>query len=67
MFLCSIALQQTSIWTTDIGVEAHESSNSVIEATLNAPGMMGGGGGNKRGEARRAAAAQSVKDSGEVR
>lgn len=63
---CSVALQQTSIWTTAIGMEKHENTNSVIEATLNAPGMLGGGAvGSKRGEARRAAAAAAVEAAGE--
>lgn len=56
----SVAMHQTSIWTSAIGVEKHENTNSVIEATLNAPGMGTG----KRGDARRAAAAAAIQATG---
>lgn len=55
----SVALQQTSIWTTAIGVEKFEPVNSVIEATLNAPGVAGGG-----RRAKQQAAAQAVAAAG---
>ena len=45
-------------------MEERENTNSIIEATLNAPGM---GAGSKRGESRRAAAAQAVEATGERR
>jgi uncharacterized Ntn-hydrolase superfamily protein len=54
-----VALQQTSIWTTAIGVEKFEPVNSVIEATLNAPGVAGGG-----RRAKQQAAAQAVAAAG---
>lgn len=41
-------------------MDKHENTNSVIEATLNAPGMGAG----KRGEARRAAAAAVIQATG---
>ena len=45
-------------------MEERENTNSIIEATLNAPGM---GASSKRGESRRAAAAQAVEATGEGR
>jgi hypothetical protein len=38
-----VALQQTSIWTSAIGVEKFENANSAIEDMLYAPGAAGAG------------------------
>lgn len=43
VLLCSVALQQTSIWTSAIGVEKFENANSAIEEMIYAPGQGGGG------------------------
>ncbi len=40
---CSVSLQQSSIWTSAIGVEKFENANSAIEEMIYAPGQGGAG------------------------
>ena len=41
--LCSVSLQQSSIWTSAIGVEKFQNANSAIEEMIYAPGQGGAG------------------------